>query len=232
MKIGIMQPYLFSYLGYFQLIKSVDKFIVLDDVNYIKGGWINRNSLLIDKRKGRFTVPLKKSSSFKPINEIKISDNSKWKIKLLKTINQNYKDAPYYNTVIPVLSNIINSEHQNISELIYFSLTQLNDYLCIDTLIIKSSIIYDNKHLIGQERVIDICKQEMASHYINAIGGQDLYDPKFFLKNNIKLNFIQSSIPEYVQFQNDFVPGLSIIDVLMFNSKEEVGVMLKDYNLV
>lgn len=232
MIIGVMQPYLFPYIGYFQLIKSVDKFIILDDVNYIKGGWINRNALLIQKEKGRFIIPLKKSSSFNPINEIFLTDNSKWKSKLLKTINQNYKDAPQYDMVFPILEKIISSNHNKISELIYFSLTKINNYLQIDTAIIKSSEIYQNQHLKGQERVLNICIQENATQYNNAIGGKQLYDSKYFEKNNIKLKFIQGSIPEYLQFQNDFVPGLSIIDIMMFNSKEKISTMLNMYQLV
>ena len=227
-----MQPYLFPYIGYFQLINAVDKFILLDDVNFKKGGWINRNSLLINNTRGRFTVPLQQSSSFRAINELFIDDNTKWKIKLIKTVSQNYKNSPYYSLFFPILEKIINSETKKISDLIFISIIEINQYLNLSTPIEKASLIYKNQSLKGQERLVDICEQEKADQYINAIGGQQLYDPEYFDRNNIKLNFIQGSIPEYVQFQNDFVSGLSIIDVLMFNSKEEVGVMLKDYNLV
>ena len=72
MKLAIMQPYIFPYLGYFQLLNSVDHFVFYDDVNFIKGGWVNRNQLLINNQNKFFTVPLKKIISFTPINEVEI----------------------------------------------------------------------------------------------------------------------------------------------------------------
>lgn len=227
-----MQPYLFPYLGYFQLIYAVDKFILLDDANFMKGSWINRNSLLINNKRGRFNVPLQKSSSFKSINDLYIHDKLRWKTKFLKTISQNYKNAPYYYLFSPILEKIINSEAEKISDLIFISIIEINHYLNLNTPIERASMLYENQSLKGQERVLDICLQEKANHYINAIGGKEIYSFEYFKKNKIFLNFIKSSLPEYEQFQNNFVPGLSIIDVLMFNSKENIQVMLKDFQLV
>jgi hypothetical protein len=232
MKVAIMQPYLFPYIGYFQLIKAVDKFIVLDDVNYINKGWINRNNILINGKSNMFTVPLKEASQNKLINEIEISGDLKWKDKLLRTIEQNYKKSPYYNSFSPVLFEIINNENKNLSEFIYFSLIKINEYLGIDTSIIPSSSIYNNQDLKAQNKIIDICLKESADTYINPIGGVELYDKHEFEKNNLTLFFIKSNDIQYKQFNNDFVPWLSILDVIMFNSKDQIHDYLDNYSLI
>lgn len=232
MKLGIMQPYLFPYLGYFQLINAVDKFILLDDVNYIKGGWINRNYLQLNNSIVSFTVPLKKPSSFKKINEISILPDVKWKNKFLKTIHQNYKKAKFYSSFAPILEKIILNDFDKISDLVYFSIVEINDYLNIKTDVISTSSIYNNQHLKGVHRIMDICKKEGAENYINSIGGRDIYDAYYFKQNNISLNFIKTRFREYNQNNSEFNPALSIIDILMFNSPGKVSEMLLDYELI
>jgi len=232
MKVAIMQPYLFPYIGYFQLIKAVDKFVVLDDVNYINKGWINRNNILVNGKSNMFTVPLKEASQNKLINEIEISSDLKWKEKLLKTIEQSYKKSPYYNLISPVIIEIINHDNKNLSEFICFSLNKINEYLGIDTLVIPSSSIYNNRDLKAQNKIIDICLKESADTYVNPIGGIELYDKSEFEKKKLTLFFIKSNDIQYKQFNNDFVPWLSIIDVLMFNSKEQINSYLDDYKFI
>ena len=236
MKIAIMQPYLFPYIGYLQLINAVDKFIIYDDVNFIKQGWINRNQILVQGSKQLFTVPLQKQSSFLKINETYLNQNQfeKWKIKFLRTIEQSYKKAPFFKEinqlVIDVLSNV--KDGVTISSLAIKSLLKISNFLELETEFVLTSKLYNNDNLSGQVRVIDICKKEEAKQYINPIGGLDLYQKEIFYKENIQLNFLKSNYIEYKQFKNEFVPWLSIIDVMMFNTKEEVKDMLNDYSLI
>ena len=234
MKIAIMQPYFFPYIGYFQLINSVDKFVLYDDVNYIKQGWINRNSILINKTSFLFTIPLKDASSFKRINEIEINEFlfPKWKKKFLRTIDQVYKNAPYYNEISNLLIKLLNINNLKINDLIYNSLLDVCQYIGITTQIVKSSTIYDNLELQKEERIIDICKKENANVYVNPLNGMELYSKCFFDKNNISLYFIKTNNIRYKQFNANFIPSLSIIDLLMFNSIEDVHQLLNEYTLI
>ena len=231
MKIAVMQPYIFPYIGYFQMVNAVDEFVFYDDVNFIKQGWINRNRILTSNKDFLFTVPLKNASSFTPINETLINAEhfEKWKLKFLQTIEQSYKKSPYSNDVMMLLKNIFNQEYVSISELAIKSVQEVSSYLKLNTKFIIASEKYQNKSLERQERLIDICKIEKANHYINALGGQELYKKEEFLKEGIRLDFIKTLPIDYKQFNNEFVPWLSIIDVLMFNSKEEVKAMLDNY---
>jgi hypothetical protein len=215
--LGIMQPYLFPYIGYFQLINAVDKFILYDDVNFITRGWINRNKILIDGKAYLFTIPLSGASQNKLINEINLVEDGKWKLKFFKTIEINYKKAPFFETVSPLIHEIIESPFQKIAELIVYSLKLINEYLGIKTLIVSSSV-YKNIQLKGQTRILDICRRENADKYINLIGGMELYSQEAFKENNIELSFIKPLSFQYNQFNMEFVPWLSIIDILMFNS--------------
>lgn len=231
MKLGIMQPYFFPYLGYWQLINAVDKYVVYDDVAYIKGGWINRNNILVNGMSSLITLPLEKSSSLKKINEINIINNDNVKNKLLKTVQMTYKKAPFFDTVMPMISDLL-FNNSNIAMLNYKTILKVKEFLNMDTEIILSSELQKNNSLKSQDKVIYICKELYADNYINAIGGQELYSKEEFAKHNIKLNFIKMNEIEYKQFSNDFVPNLSIIDVLMFNSPEQIKEMLDDFVLL
>ncbi len=230
MKVAIMQPYFFPYLGYFQLIKTVDKYVIYDDVNFIKGGWINRNKLLLNENEFMFNLILSGASPNKLIRDISISENQ---TKLLKTIESAYKKAPFYSTVFPIINDIVNYKDKNLAKYIGNSLIQLANYLEIKTDIIFSSNI-ENKDcsLKAQEKVINICTILGATEYINNIGGIDLYQKKDFEKNNLKLYFLKTQSIEYKQFNNAFIPNLSILDVIMFNSSKEINAMLDQYELI
>ncbi|MBL0049437.1 MAG: WbqC family protein [Bacteroidetes bacterium] len=231
-KLAVMQPYLFPYIGYFQLIGAVDKFVVYDDVNFIKKGWINRNNILINNQANLFSIPLKEASQNKLINEIYISEDEKWRSTFLKTIAQAYKKAPYFEPVYALIEEIITAEVSKISDLIVASLSRLNTYMGITTILVESAVIYEAAHLKGQERILEICKKEKAAQYINPIGGQELYSKDLFKENGIALNFIKTQPIQYAQFGKEFIPWLSIIDVLMFNNKEQIKVMLNQYELI
>lgn len=232
MKIAIMQPYIFPYIGYFQLINAVDKFIIYDDVNFINKGWINRNRILVNGKDSLFTIPLKEASQNKLINSIEVNWDNAWKSKFLKTIEQSYKKAPHYQQVLPLIEGLLNTEKSIFSEIIFENLTQVCQYLEIKTEIVPSSRIYQNTDLKAQERIIDICLQEKTDTYINPIGGLELYDKAPFQAIGKELFFIKSKAIRYTQFKNEFVPWLSIIDILMFNSPEQISTLLNDYELV
>lgn len=229
-----MQPYLFPYIGYFQLINAVDTFIVYDDVNYIKQGWINRNNILVNNIPFLFTLPLANASSFATISSVKINKKGYqiWVRKFLRTLEQSYVKAPFFSEVFPLIKAILESENEKIVELINKSLFSITEYLNIGTRIITSSEIFNNNFLKGKERVVDICVQEKATDYINLIGGQELYSKDFFANQNIDLHFIKTNEIKYQQHNEDFVPWLSIIDVMMFNSPNEINVMLNNYQLI
>ena len=232
MKIAIMQPYIFPYIGYFQIMNAVDKFVVYDDVTYIKSGWINRNRILVNNSENMFTFPLKNASSNILIKDIEISSNYKLIKKLLKTLEQNYKKAPYYEKIFYLISDIINMEVRFIRDMHLKSFQLINQYLGVETSIISSSTIYNNSQMSGEQRILDICLQENASHYINPIGGEELYSKESFMNNRIKLNFLKTKEVKYSQFNNEFIPSLSIIDVMMFNSVSEIKNMLNAYELI
>lgn len=228
MKLAIMQPYFFPYIGYFQLVKAVDTFVVYDDVNYIKQGWINRNRILMNGKDHMINLILSGASSFKLINEVEVTDNSK----LLKTIQQAYGKAPYYNDCIEVISECLTYNTSNLALFLKNSLENICRYLSIKTDILLSSDLSIGTELKAQDRIIAMCTEMGAQTYVNAIGGQELYDKDSFNEAGINLLFIKSTLSEYKQFKNDFVPGLSIIDILMFNSPETINTMLDNYNLI
>ena len=234
MKIAIMQPYFFPYIGYFQLINAVDKFIIYDDVTFIKQGWINRNSILADGSALLFSIPLNGASSYKLIRDISINEllYDKWKKKFYKTLDQYYKKAPYYEKVLSIIKIALESKHQLISAVALCSIKAVCEYLAIETEIAETVDKYSNNYLKGEDRIIDICRQEAATVYINAEGGSLLYSRNTFKENGIELSFIKSNNIVYKQFDNSFVPWLSIIDVMMFNHKSIIQHMLRSCNLL
>ena len=232
MKLAIMQPYFFPYLGYFQLINSVDTFILYDDVNYIKKGWINRNNILLNNKQHLINVPLIAASQNKLINEIEILKENKWKLNLLKTIYQSYKTAPFFQPTYSIIEKTLYSNSETISELNTFAVREIIDYLDIKTQIKVNSTIDNNKELKGQTKILNICVNENATNYHNPIGGIELYDRLTFKQHGIDLFFMQNRLIDYPQFNSNFISGLSIIDVLMFNNKQEIQNMLTKYELL
>lgn len=230
-KVAIMQPYFFPYIGYWQAINAVDEYVLYDDVTYIKGGWINRNNILINKQANLITLPLEGASSFKKINEIYVTSNTKVKEKLCKSISMAYAKAPYFNDVYPLIEKSIMKDGI-ISQIIYETVLDICDYIGIKTKILLSSNINKNTELKAEEKVIDIVKNLGGTTYINAIGGQELYDAQEFKNNGIDLFFIRTKRFEYPQFKNEFVANLSIIDVMMFNSKEKIHELMDEYELI
>lgn len=231
MKVGIMQPYFLPYIGYFQLLNAVDKYVIYDNIQYTKKGWFNRNRILQNGKDLLFSIPLEKGSDYLDVRERSVSAGFD-RQKLLNQIREAYRKAPYFDEVMPKIEKIINFEDNNLFNYIYHSVQVICNYLDIKTEIIISSTIDVDHSLKGQDKVIAICKALGATSYYNAIGGQELYNTEDFKKENIHLHFISSNPIEYKQFKNEFVPWLSILDVMMFNSDEEIQVLLNNYKLV
>jgi hypothetical protein len=229
MKVAVMQPYLFPYIGYWQMIHAVDRFVILDDVNYIKRGFINRNTILVNQEKKLITMGLKGASQNKLINEIEVEgDNSK----ILKTLSMSYKKAPFYNSVFEQLEMVLLNKQRNLALFVGDSLNIISGYLGIQVEYLYSSEISKDPNLKAQKKIIDIAKSVNAKQYINSIGGQDLYEKEEFDKVGIQLRFIETKLIPYVQGLSSFVPNLSIIDLMMHNDVDAVREMLDSYRLI
>lgn len=227
-----MQPYLFPYIGYFQLINAVDIFVMYDDANYIKQGWINRNRIILNGKEYLFTFPLENASCNKAINQICFFDGDNRKKKAFKMIQQAYSRAPEFKNVIVLLTDIILNKEQNIGKYIECSLRRIIEYLDIETKLTKSSELNKNKDLRGKYKLWDICKIFKAGTLINPIGGEALYNKAEFKEQDINLWFLRTRNIIYKQNRKEFIPSLSIIDVMMFNPKDEVKKMLSEYELL
>lgn len=231
MKLGIMQPYFLPYIGYFQLLNAVDKYVIYDNIQFTKKGWINRNRILQNGKDILITIPLEKDSDYLDIKDRFISNNFDKK-KLLNQIRESYRKAPYFGDVMPLMEEIISCEEDNLFLYIYNSVIAVCKYLNINTEIIVSSALSIDHSLKGQDKVIAICKELEATDYYNAIGGQELYNTEDFKKEDINLHFVSTNPIEYEQFKSEFVPWLSILDVMMFNSVDKIRVMLDNYKLI
>ena len=228
-----MQPYFFPYLGYFQLINSVDEFIIYDNIEFTKKGWINRNRILVNNKDSLISLPLEKDSDYLCICDRYLAVT--WeveRIKMLNRIKESYRKAPFFKETYFVLEKCIMFEERNLFKFNFNSIYCLLQYLNINTKLTVSSSVSINHQLRSEEKVIAICKAKGAKTYINPIGGLEIYDQECFMKNNLKLQFQKSNYIKYAQFNNEFIPWLSIIDVLMFNSANQVQVMLDDYELI
>ena len=232
MKIGIMQPYFFPYIGYWQLMSAVDTYVVYDDVNYIKGGWINRNRILVNGQTAFINLPMLGASPNKKINEVKVNNVPQIVDKNLRKIENSYKKAPYFDKVFPIIERIMKCGREDIGSYIFFSFEELSQYFNITTNLVLSSSLNKDNNLRGQDKVINICKLLGGAEYYNAIGGQELYSYDAFAQQDIKLSFLETKHMEYQQFDNEFQANLSIIDVMMFNSRDKINDMLKNYELI
>ena len=226
MKLAIVQPYFFPYIGYWQLIHAVDRFVIYDDVNYIKGGWINRNRIMINGEPAYITLPLHQSSPNKKIYEISLHSSRILREKMIKMVQITYRKAPFFDEVFPVIEKLIRYEAANLADYLSYQLQSLAVFMGIKTDFIVTSRCYGNDNLSGQERIIDICKRERNTTYINPQGGLTLYNADAFRSAGINLRFIAMRTLPYTQRTAEFVPYLSIIDALM-----EIGPVKMNYHL-
>ena len=232
MKLAIMQPYFLPYIGYFQLMNAVDEFVIYDNIEFTKRGWIQRNRILVNGTSSIFSLPLRKASDYLDVCERCLSDTfDSERAKIFRRIESTYRRAPYFASTMPLIKRCFEYEDRNLFRFIYNSLAVVREYLGITTRITVSSSLDSDPDLKGQDRVISICQEMSADRYVNPISGRALYSEESFIEKQIVLSFIESKASEYPQFGNTFVPKLSIIDVMMFNSKERINKMLKEYEI-
>lgn len=228
---AIMQPYFFPYIGYFQLMRAVDVFVVFDDVQYMKGGWINRNRILAHDVPSWFTLPVKRDALSLPINEREYV-REPWVRRLEQQLQASYAKAPGYRDQEPWLRELLEHGDTNVARYNTHVLLEIARELGIDCDILVSSQMEKSADLKGQARVIDLCYRVGATTYVNAIGGIELYDAEAFDVAGIELQFLRSEPDQYEQFGAAHVPLLSIIDVLMFNPTKRMQSMLSNFSLV
>ena len=230
MKIGIMQPYFFPYIGYFQLMNAVDEFVIYDNIEFTKKGWINRNRILVNGQDFFITIPLKKDSDYLDIKDRYLAEIWSFeKKKMLNRIIGSYRKAPYFDSVYPIIEKCILFEESNLFKFILNSLNLVKEYLGIRTSFLISSTISIDHTLKAEKKVIDICKARKANMYLNPIGGIQLYRKDDFKEEGIDLYFLKANDFTYKQFNKEFVPWLSILDVMMFNPKERLKEYLHHY---
>ncbi len=232
-KVAIMQPYLFPYIGYFQLISLSDFFVFYDDVNFIKRGWINRNRILMNGKPIYLTIPCNEISQNKMIKEVTTALTDKSSTKILRTVEQCYSKAPFFNSIMPLIEKVVQNGNMPISELAIESVRNTCIHLGINSKMLKSSEAFiHTKSKDRADRLISITKHLKGTTYINAIGGQDLYNREYFKEQGIDLAFIKTLPMNYRQNNKTFVENLSIIDVMMFNDIEEIQGMLKKFDFI
>jgi hypothetical protein len=229
MIVGIMQPYFFPYIGYFQLMKAVDCFVFHDDVQYIKGGWINRNRILVNQQPAWLTLPVERAPHDFAINNRQYKLENKPALSIQRQTVGAYRDAPSFTEFAEIIAQLLSFGNANVAEFNEYHLTQLAGMLGLGCQFVRSSDIKKNNSLKGQDRVIDICKSLGATHYINPVGGLDLYSERDFADAGMQLSFLKARPTEYTQFGAAHVPFLSIIDVFAFNSQREIIPLLSNY---
>lgn len=234
MKVALMQPYFLPYIGYWQLIKAVDIFVIYDDVQYIKQGWVNRNRFIVNGKVSYFTLPVSKGSMNDLIKEKTIQPQwfNKERGKFIKSMMQNYGKSQYASLLDKIVE-VIRCDDNELSVFLEHTLKEICLLLDINTNVIRSSKINHNRDLIGAKRVIDICKSLGTKQYINSIGGIELYSKGEFKESGIDLKFIKSTLVPYEQIGcKSFEPNLSILDVLLNCGIEQFQVMLNQYKLI
>lgn len=234
MKIGIMQPYFFPYLGYFSLIKHVARWIVFDEVQFIRHGWIERNRILKPGEGWQYiSVPLEKHRRDTKIKDIRIRNGEDWRNKMLRQL-EHYKKAPFYAPTVELVKESISVETECIVELNVRILKTICRYLSVPfdyNVFSEMNLPIEPVEHAG-EWALNICKSLKATEYVNPIGGKEIFDPQQFADAKISLVFSKSNLPPYDQRRSRFEPGLSIIDVLMFNDTERVNAMLDDVEYI
>ena len=233
MKLGVMQPYFFPYLGYFQLIDAVDVFVFYTDVNFVKQSWMNRNSILGRDGKLLFSIPLSNGKSGVKIHDVQISQKREvWEKKFMRTLEYSYRKAANYEVGYELVRECFSFQGASLAEFNVHSVVTLCQWMGINTKIVQSSEGYQNRERERVSRLIDICQKEGADCYVNSPGGRSLYTQEDFQQSDIKLRFLEPKLKEYPQSeQKSFVEGISIIDLVMNIRAEEVKALLSGYQI-
>jgi hypothetical protein len=231
MRVGILQPYLLPYIGYFQLIAHVDQIVFYDDAQYTKKGWINRNRFQTNGVEQKFTVPLERASDFLEIRDRRIAPSYS-STSILNQMTNAYRKAPNFPFIIELLKEVFEFPERNLFSFILNSIKFVNNYLDIKTPITVSSEVDGARDLRGQDRVIKICQELGAKTYINPKNVRLHYNKQDFEIKGIELLFLESQFTEYHQSTLPFLPALSILDVMMMLSVSEIkSQILEDYIL-
>ncbi len=231
--LAITQPYLFPYLNYFHLLEASDKVIFYDDINYIKGGWINRNRILNKDRDLLITIPVQKGSQNRTTHETLTLIDEKLVSKTLNQLKHSYSKAPYYLNVIELINKSFNKSHTSIADLAINCIEEVYNYLELELKYDRSSVCSPHSKVMGKsDRLISISKEQGYKNYVNVIWGQDIHNKEYFESKGINLFYLESLPTVYKQFNNQFIPNLSIIDVLMFNDINTIKDFLKLYRTI
>ena len=213
-----MQPYFLPYIGYWQLISAVDKFVLLDDVNYITRSWISRNRIANKGNVLWLTLPIKGASQNKLICELDIFQDDGWRTRMEKTVRHSYGKAPFFEIVFPFFSEILVKSQGNLSKFLASTIVKVASFLGIRTEIIPTSQVFLKGGLRGPQRIIDICKRLGASEYVNPPGGTELYEAGEFREAEIGLYFLRPQLADSdLRSGSDDGTTLSILDTLMMN---------------
>lgn len=225
--IAIMQPYFLPYIGYWQLLNYADEFVVYDDVEYSKGGWINRNRYQCNGRVEYFTIPLRNASDYLLIRERELSANfEQSRSKLLRQVSASYKKAPFFDEGMFLFESCLRLDIKNLFEFNLASICTVREFLGITTNVLISSEVCSDNSLRREERLFSICRSLNATRYINPIGGVDLYKKSDFSKKNITLEFQNVQVSRYQQVSDVFFPNLSILDFVMCVGQKGVSAQL------
>lgn len=234
MKLAIMQPYFFPYIGYWQLIHAVDCFVLFDDAQYMRHGWVNRNRILKPGGSWQYIlVPLKKHDMTELIKNVQVHPDKKWKELIIGQLAHYKKKARYFDETNEMVREILFSNNeQSIAAVNFAIIKKLCAYLDVKKEIIVSSgqnLDYAEVSDAG-EWALRIAEQMGAAEYINPAAGAELFNREKFSSSNIRLSFCKSQEIVYSQ-RGIFEPSLSIIDVLMFNGIEGTKELLKNYSV-
>jgi hypothetical protein len=223
MRVVVMQPYLLPYIGYFQLMAAADKFVALDDVNYINRGWINRNRLPSPQGPAWFTIPLVGASQNKLICELDIKPDDGWKRSLERTVSLAYSKAPHFDAVFPFFQELLNLATGSLSVFLSEQLQRLAHWLGISTHIVPTSRVYPKEDMKGEHRILSICRTEQAKIYLNPPGGRELYTPELFLGHGVQLQFLRPTVQSLqLRHSGEEGPVLSILDLMMLNPQDSL----------
>jgi hypothetical protein len=235
MKVAIMQPYFFPYVGYFALVKAVDRFIIFDTPQYDRKGWMNRNRILNPSNDWQYiNAGVVKPRFGSSIRDVKLKENTEWKKKLFSQLKHYKKIAPFYSDVISILESVLTPDYCTLVELNVASLKAVCSVVGIHTPIEVFSDLHLSINSVPHAGAwaLEISRSLAAKTYTNPINGRKIFEPQEFTSEGICLNFLKHKLPEYSQGYRPFISGLSIVDVLMFNKPKETLEIICDYELV
>ncbi|MGD9602997.1 MAG: WbqC family protein [Gammaproteobacteria bacterium] len=233
MILAVMQPYFFPYLGYWQLVRAVDTFIILDDVNYIVRGWVNRNRILINGEARYVTIPLQNASQNRTIDEVLLDPSTAWRDRLVRSIEMAYRKAPHFTEVFPLVEGLLRHPAERLADYLSHQLRTLAGHLAPETRFACAGEILPKGDLKGQDRILALCGHLGATTYRNLPGGQSLYDAASFHTLGVRLEFVSMRPEPYPQLRVPaFVPALSVIDALMGLGLAGVYERMAQYDLV